>query len=149
MIETDVIKAAIKSVISVLENLTAPLPIKTAGRTFNIPNDQKYFEIILMQNNSLLANPRNWVGASATWGDEKTFQGIIRVLLHWPNDDGGIYVQSDILANLKEEFKKGSWLYNGEAKLMIYDHPSLTDVVEDGQELIFPLTIPYQSFHAS
>lgn len=152
MIEVDVIQGMIGRGVSVIENHADPrikaLPIKVPGRTFNPPNDSRYFELILIQNNGLLSTPRLWVGSDPTWGDDKTFKGILRIILHWNLDDTGIYEQARILATLAQSFKKGTNIFNGEAVLQIFNHPSLTDVIETSTELLFPLTIPYQCFHS-
>lgn len=144
-IELDVIKGLIKHAISTIASVSA-IPVKSPGRTFDIPEDQKYFEIVLIQNNGLLVVPRDWVGAGATWGDEKTFKGILRILLHWPLDDTGIYAQNELLVLIKNLNAKGSYINYGLANLLIYDHPSLSDAILNGHEAIFPLTIPYQCF---
>lgn len=144
-VEVDVIAGVIKSAIAAING---SLPVKVPGITFsNPPDDGKYFEIVLIQQNSLLAVPRNWAGTAPTWGNEQIYSGIVRVILHWPIDGRGIYPPNEVLADLKSKFPKGRVIYYGEARLTIYDNPSITDVIEAGTENLYPLTVPYQFMH--
>lgn len=142
MINTDVIKAAINAAVSAITNNWKPeisaLPLKVPGRTFDIPNDQRYFEVVLITND----------GADRTWGDERFFRGIIRIILHWTVDDTGIYSQIDLLETLAQSFKKGSHIRFDLADLLIIEHPKIDDLITNGHEQIFPLTIQYQCFAA-
>lgn len=148
-VETDIPRGMIRAALDAIEPLG--LPIKVPGRTFE-PSvqapDGRYIELLIISNNSLLSTPRLWVGASMTWGDEQLYSGIVRIILHWPIDETGIYDQTDILAAIKAEFFKGRVIFSGEARLTIYDNPSITDPIDDdGKERLFPLTVPYQYFH--
>lgn len=141
--EVEVSKALIKGAIAAItgnaDPTVAATPIKAPGRTFAIPNDQKYFEIIPFLNGSF----------RTFWNSGETFQGFARVLLHWPTDDGGIYTPMALLAKVKAVLAKGTTLANGGANLLIYDHPSIASPIENGQETLFPLTVRYQCFVAS
>lgn len=143
-VEIDVIEGILTAAISAIGSL---YPIKAPGITFVTPDDDKYVELLLIQQNSLLSVPRTWVGSSPTWGDDEMFSGIIRVILHWPIDGQGIIPPNLALIGIKDQFPKGRIVFYGQAKLLIYDNPSITDVIEGDTENLYPLTVPYQYFH--
>ena len=126
-----------KSVISAVEaSVLSKLPIKHLGRTFIIPDDQKYLEIRVITNN----NPKNY------WGSEKVYQGQIRLILHWPILDEGVYEPLDVIGSIADFFTKTNTLRINEIPLKVYENPNQTDVIEQDKELLFPVTIPYRSF---
>lgn len=145
-IETDVMRGIIRAGVDAV--MPHNFPIQTPGVVFVPPDDKKYFELVLIQSNSLLANPRNWVGSGMTWGDEKSFSGILRIILHWPIDGRGVYEPTEVLACVKAEIPKGRTIFYEAARLLIYDHPSMTYVLEAGTENLYSLTVPYQCFYA-
>jgi len=134
--EVEVTKALIKGAMAAIALTSqAALPISVPGRTF-APDIQKFWEIVPLLN-----------GASATyWDANETFQGSLRVILHWPNDDSGVYTQMSYLAELKAHLLKGTYLINGPAKVLISDHPNIGSPILNGQETLFPLTIRYQCY---
>lgn len=113
-------------------------PIKIPGRTFNPPNDQKYIELINIKNDT----------QSRTWGNEQSFSGTFRFVLHWPAVDDGPYPPSQILLDIKTQMHKGRIIRHGAAQIKIFDHGSIQDAIEDGAEILYPLSVPYQSFYA-
>lgn len=134
MSEQDIIEALQHAVRDAVVSTSFQIPIKYLGRTFTIPDDQKWLEIVLIINNR----------TNETWGNERTFQGILRLILHWKNGDEGVYDPVAYLDEIAAYFTKNKVL---EANVKVYDHPSLTSVIEAGQELLFPLSIPYRSFN--
>lgn len=143
-VEVDIIEGITKTAIAAIDS---SLPVKVKGVTFAYPSDGKFFELVLIQENSLLSVPRTWVGSAQSWGNEQNYSGIMRIILHWPINGEGIYPPNRILADLKSKMPKGSVIWWGEARLEIYDNPSITDVIEGLTENLYPLTVPYQFFH--
>ena len=133
-----VLKALQKGVLAAVAASDNPsLPVKMLGRSFTIPNDQKYLEVIHIPNDP---NDR-------FWGDEKLYQGILRLILHWPNDDAGVYSPIDLLNSIGLYFTKTTKLVQETITLNIYQQPKFTGVLERDKDTLFPLSIGYRSFH--
>lgn len=115
------------------------LPVKALGRTFTIPDDQKYLEIVHIPND----------GDDRYIGNEKVYQGIFRLILHWKNNDEGVYSPTDIIDLLTDQFDKNNLLYFGTNRLEFYQRPKFLGLNEAGQELIFPLSVSYRCFNPS
>lgn len=122
---------------AVAASLQPTLPIKFMGRTFLIPNDQKYIECIFLPNNVL----------GSYWGKEQVNRGILRLILHWPVDDAGVYTPMNLLESICNYFSKDRVLQIGETSVKIYENPDLTGMLEAGQELLFPVSVYYRSFN--
>ena len=132
-----VLKALQKGVIAAIAASDNPnLPVKMIGRTFEIPNDQKYLEFIHIPNDP---NDR-------FWGDEKLYQGIARLILHWPNDDKGAYDPVDLLASIGSYFTKTRKLVQETIALDIYQRPKFMGTLETSVDTIYPLSLAYRSF---
>lgn len=115
---------------------TPLLPIKFKGRTFTPPDDQKYVEVVFIPNNP----------DGEFWGSEKTYQGIFRLVLHWPNDDKGIYEPLEVIENVSSYFTKQKKLFTGNFALNIYEEPKLLGDIEAGNETLYPVSMSYRSF---
>lgn len=122
------------TIAAVAASITPTLPVKFIGRTFIVPDDQKWLEIVFIPNNR----------EGAYWGDEKDYRGLYRLILHWKNDDQGAYGPMRALASICSAFSKGSRLQN----VTISDNPDLTGVLEQGSENLYPATIRYQCFRS-
>ena len=108
------------------------LPVKYIGRTFTVPDDQKWLEVVFIPNN------RN----GDHWGGEKNYQGLFRLVLHWRNEDAGAYGPMQILASICAPFSKETPLQN----VRISDNPDFGGVLENGSELLLPAGMRYQCF---
>lgn len=116
---------------------TPTLPLKLVLRNFDQTNISKYLEAVWIPNNV----------TGATWGREEQFQGIFRLLLHWPNDDVGAYPALEVLKPITEQFPKGTLLpIAGGRTVQIYQNPQLVSVVETGAGSLFVVSIWYRSF---
>lgn len=132
MIEDDILSALQKGVIAaVAASITPALPVKYIGRTWTIPDDQKWLELVFIPNNS-----------EDCWGDEQTHMGMFRFILHWPNQDAGAYEPLRVIRSIASYFVKGQRLQN----VQIYAKPALTGLVEDGSEMLFPASLRYITF---
>lgn len=134
MIETDVLRAIIGAAI---EAVGQRYPIKAPGRKFTPPNGGKYVELIVIQDNN----------GNETWGNEKLFTGDIRVILHWPMNDEGIYAPIEELGIVSASLFKGRLVWQGRAKLLLSDNPRITDAIEGDGDMLYPLIVPYRYFH--
>ncbi len=120
------------AIVAVGESDMPELSIKFVGITFTPPDDQRYLELVFIPVN------RN----DDFWGDEKNYQGIFRMVLHWPNDGAGAYPPMNVLRSIAGYFTKDLAL----PKVQIRAKPDLTGVLEEGAELLLPASIRYQSF---
>jgi hypothetical protein len=136
-IQTDISQALYQAVYdAVLSSTIINFPIKYPGRTLNPPNDNKYIEVVHISNN--LENE--------CWDSSRTFQGILRILLHWKNDDAGDIPAKLYLSEIAGYFSKGKILRFGLASVLIYDNPNDSSAIENGQDCIFPLSVMYRDF---
>lgn len=126
-----VLQRAVMAAIKASPKITGEFPVKYIGRSWEIPDDQKWFELVFLPNN------RN-----DHWGNEQNYMGVMRLILHWPNDDKGAYEPLAILRSVVGYFTKGLFLQS----VRIYETPSLTGVLEQGNETLYPASIRYQSF---
>lgn len=135
---TTLIESQISTVL--FEKFTAAinnaLPTKWPLRTFNIPSDGKWFEVLQIRNNP----------SDRYFGDEKIYQGIARILLHWPSDDSGALAPVRALETVAALIPKGQISFPP-VRVTLTETPDITDAVEDGADNIFALTMRYQCFY--
>lgn len=112
------------------------LPIKFLGRTWDIPNNQKYLEIVWLPNNR----------SNDFWGNEKIYRGSMRLILHWPNNDQGSYEPLSLLEELGSYFAKDKLLQNGVNSIQIYENSDISSPIEAGTESLYVVTVRYQCF---
>lgn len=137
MKERLIVEALQKATIAaVAASINPALPLKILGRPFNIPNDGKYLEMVYIPNNI----------TNEFWGNEKTYRGLFRLILHWGVTDEGIYPPLDLLASICSHFVKGSSFTNGTVSVKIYEQPDLTGPVEGSPETLYPVSIRYMCF---
>lgn len=108
------------------------LPVKYLRKAFTIPNDQKWIEVVWLPNND-----RN-----SFLGDEQNHRGILRLVLHWPNDGSDVYQPTNLLASVTRYFTNGRVL----SGVQIVGKPQPTGMIEEGEETLFPVSIFYQSY---
>ncbi len=136
MTEKLVTEAFQKSVTTLVATFATSIPVKMLGRTFKPPNDQKYLEVVIIPNNNI----------GRFWGDEKLYQGIFRLILHWPIDDEGVYNPLEIVALIESYYKKSNTLRIDDLTLKIYKNANFTGMIETSKEVLFPVSIEYRSF---
>lgn len=135
-IEKQIIQALQQKVIAAVAASTIPtLPIKFLGVGFNPPDNQKWLELVFIPNNR----------SDATWGDEEYHRGIMRMILHWPNDGSGSYTPLDYIGAIGNSFTKGSKIGG---LLTVLNKPKLMSPIEAGLEILYPLTVEYSLFEA-
>jgi hypothetical protein len=140
MIETDILTALQKGGIAAINTTVVapaqPLPIKAIGRVLDKPDALRYFEFISIPNNRI----------GDYWGNERTYQGIFRILLHWTIDDQGAYPPLHLLDTVANYFTKETRFRSGEADVQIYGEPDLGGIITSNAELIYPLSLRYRDF---
>lgn len=134
MIDAQILQALQTAVtVAVTASVSPELPVKyVTAKSFSIPNDQKYLECVFIPNNI----------NGQFWGKERTYRGVLRLLLHWPINGGGVYSPINLLAGIASYFEKGTQFDD----VRISDNPDFGGIIENGQELIFVVTIPYRDF---
>lgn len=131
--ETAILSALQKGVTAAVAQSDAPtLPVRYLLKTFIVPNNQKWLELVWLPNNS----------RGSFLGDEQNHRGILRIILHWPNDGGDVYAPTNLLASITRYFANGLVL----SGVQIVGKPQPTGVVEDGDDTLFPVSIYYQSY---
>ena len=136
MRDREILEAFQKAVpIAVGESTVPSLPVKYLGVTFEPPNDQRYVECVFIPNNA----------QNTFWGRERLYQGVFRLLLHWHIDGMGYYPPMNALASVANYFNKDRVLMNGSTRVQIYNEPDFGATIENGHEIIFPVSIAYRS----
>lgn len=135
MYESAIIEALQTAIIAAVGNSPA---LKCINRNFDPPSDGKWWEIVHIPNNV----------ENELWADGKTFQGIMRLILHWPQDDSGAYRAVNEAQRVANQLKKGN-VYadaNNLVVVKIQDHPNLTGSIEQSPSFMLPLTLRYSCF---
>lgn len=112
--------------------------VKYVGRNLTPPSNGKWWEIVYF--------PNNYEGEG--WGEEKTYRGVLRLLLHWPMNNSGAYSAMDEVKRVGDYFNKGLLLKDpsNNVTVKISDNPNISSVIEEPPELLIPLTIRYTCF---
>jgi hypothetical protein len=113
------------------------IPIKAIGRTLD-PAPLRYVELVRITNNR----------SGDYWGNERVYQGIYRMLLHWDINDEGVYEPTTYVDELATFFPKDTTFFVGDVAVKIYDVPDASGPVENGSELLFPLSLRYRCFRS-
>jgi len=138
MSERYVLEALQKAVIAAVAASTSPtLAIKMVGRTINPPSSGQWLEVIHIPNN-----------ADRTWGDERLYQGLLTLLLHWPIDDKGAYAPMDLIGSIGSYFTKGRKLSDtgNNVQVVVVNNPDFMGVEEQAPEVWYPLSIRYRCY---
>jgi len=137
MKERYVLEALQKAVID-----TAPvgLSVKYVGRVLNVGSDDKYLEVVYLPNNI----------ENQYWGSSKVYRGSMRLILHWPIDDTGVYPALNMAKQVADNFPKGSLFEDdgSNVQVKISEEPNISTVLEQPPELIVSITVRYSYFDA-
>ena len=117
---------------AVAASIVPNLPVKYPSLTFTPPNDQKYLEAVFIPNNR----------ENDFWATGKNYQGMFRLVLHWPADGTGAMPPMQTLASICARFYHGQMI----GPVQITTEPNLTGVLEEGTEILYPASIRYTSF---
>lgn len=137
-LQTAAIAAYDASSISSRSGWTKSTRIKAIGRTLPLPADGMYIEFVHIPNNN----------GGDYWDESQTYQGNFRIILHWPiTDNEGAYPAMTYLDELAGKFSKAQRLAAGvDASVRFDKNPSASGPIENGSELLFPLTLSYRLF---
>ena len=133
MIESKIINLLQKKVTEVVGKV---YPVKYINT--NMGKVDKFWEIIYIPNNI----------ENEFWAEGKTYRGILRLILHWPQDNKGIYKPMEEAERVADGFKKGLELFDdtNSVKVTVTDDANCTGAIEDEGKLLIPLTIKYLCF---
>lgn len=140
MTEDKILKALQKAVIAaVAAAASTDLPataVKYVGRNFTPPGDKAWLEVVHIPNNI----------TGEFWADGKTYQGLLRLILHWPMVDKGAYTPIILIESIGNYFTKGSKFTQDDVVVTVTDNPDLMAVMEEPPYMILPLSIRYRHF---
>lgn len=136
MSETAITEALQKGVTAAVAACLEPtLPVKYIGRTLS-PSPQKYLEVVQIINNM----------QNEYWGESRVYRGILRLILHYPVNDEGVYPAQRLRDSIAAHFNKNDRLWKDAVAVQIYDNPSAGSTIPSGVQQLFPVSIPYRSF---
>lgn len=110
------------------------LPVSYVDVDFAVPANQKWLEIVWIPNNR----------QGDYWGDEKNYQGMMRLVLHWPKNGGGAYSPLDLLSSIAAYFNNGRLLQN----VQIYASADFQGIISGEGDVLYPISMRYQSFRS-
>jgi len=127
------INVAVITAIGLCDTVTADFPVKFPSITFVPPDDQKYLEVVHIPNNS---------SAPTYWGSERNYAGLVRLVLHWPNENAGAYGPMDVAKSIAAYFQKGrSFTY-----FKVTDEANFMGILENGTEVLYTYGFRYSQF---
>ena len=135
MVESKIIKCLQTKALEVINDKN----VKCVNINFDPPVDKKWWEIIYVPNNV----------EDEFWADEsKTYKGVFRLILHWPQKSQGIYKPLEEAERVANGFPKNLELYSEDesVKVIITDTPDVTNIIEDRPQVMIGLTIKYTCF---
>lgn len=135
MIESKIIKCLQERAIQIINDKN----IKCVNINFNPPVDKKWWEVVYIPNNK----------ENEFWADtSKTYRGIFRLILHWPQKSQGIYKPLEEAERVANGFQKNLQLWSDDktVRVTITDTPNITTILEDRPQLMIGLTIKYSCF---
>lgn len=135
-LQTGAIAAYAASDLAALDGWTNDTRLKPVGITLTPPDDGRYVEFVHLPNNR----------SGDYWDDARVYQGNFRIILHWQKDEVGPYPPMTYLDQIGSYFKKARVLAAGGLIVKIYEIPSASGPIENGSELLFPVTLPYRCF---
>jgi hypothetical protein len=141
MSEKAILEALQKAVIAAVAASTLPATaVKYVGRNFTKPANGKWLEVVHIPNNI----------TNEFWGDEKTYRGLFRLILHWPMVDKGAYEPLALIETISNYFAKGTKFADvaNTVRVSITDRPNLLGIIEEPPEMLFPVSIQYQFLSA-
>ena len=132
MIESKIIEALQKQAIKTINDNKH---VKCLNVNYNPPSNKRWWEIIYLPNNY----------ENEYWDKGKTYRGIFRLILHWPQKNEGIYKPMEEVERVAKGFEKGTILTDdmNNVKVQISDNPDVTSIIEEESGLLIGLTIKY------
>lgn len=139
MIDHDILKSLQDAArTAVLASTDPTIPIAYIDVNFDPSEDAaetngKYLELVFIPNNV----------ENDTWGDERTYQGMFRMILHWPKSiSGGPYPPMQLLSSICAYFSKDRKL----GDVQVTNLPVFTGMLAAGHENLYPASLRYQRY---
>lgn len=135
LVESKIIKCLQARALEVINDRN----VKCLNVNYNPPVDEKWWEVVYIPNNA-----RN-----EFWSDDaKTYRGIFRLLLHYPQKSQGVYKPLEEAERVAGGFPKNLelWSEDNTVKVTITDTPDISSIVEDRPQFMIGLTINYHCF---
>lgn len=137
-----ILEALQKAVIAAVADSSTPsLYVKMAGRVAEPQSADRWLEVIHIPNNF-----------DGTWGEEKTYQGLLRLMLHTAVDDKGAYGPMDIITSIGNYFTKGRKLPNKDpnpdVEVTVTTNPEFMGIMEEAPDVLYPISIEYRVYDA-
>ncbi len=139
--EKYILEALQKAVTTAVAATTLPpTAVKYVGRLFEKPSNYRWLEVIYIPNNI----------ENEFWDSSKTYQGILRLILHWGMDDKGAYEPTTLINDIAASFAKGGKFADpgNNVIVRIDEVPNLLGILEEPPELLLPLSVRYRFFKA-
>lgn len=135
MVEAEILSSLQRATTAAVADSDNPnLPVAYVDVAFDKPNDQKWLEVVHIPNNR----------TDDFLGEEKNYQGLFRLILHWPNTGDGPYEPLQLLGSISQYFHKGM-LIDG---VQITQPGDYTGALREGDEVLYPLSLRYLSYRA-
>lgn len=85
--------------------------------------------------------------ANVTIGDgQQQHRGIFQLTIFWKAGDG-LIDPLELAETIVNQFAKGTILFKGGKRVLIYAKPSVAAPMQDGDRVMIPISIPYHSFN--
>lgn len=135
MKEADILRALQNAAKQAVAGSLRPLiPIKFLQGTWQQPEDGVYWELVRIDNNV----------DNATWGDERQFRGLFRLLLHWTAAQTGAYIPLEIAQSVADHFTKGRFF----DRVKVTDVPNVSGPIENPPDVMYAIGVRYETFSA-
>ncbi len=140
--EQHVLNALQGGIIQAVANSSNPdLDVKYVGMNREKPEDDIWLELIYIPNNP----------EGEFWGDEKTYRGTLRLVLHCPQKNSSIYEYLNLLHSITDNLSKGLTLEDqgSNVKVSLTDNPDITGIIEEAPEILIPASLRYLYYDKS
>lgn len=108
------------------------LPIKFIDGKWSQPDGITYIEIVRIENNP----------DDVTWGNDKQYRGLYRMLLHWSIQAQGAYKPLQLAESIARYFVKGRWF----GSVKITDVPNVSGPIESAPDTMYAVGVRYEAF---
>lgn len=135
MVESKILKLLQQKALEVINDNKF---VKCLNVNYNPPANKRWWEVVYIPNNV----------ENEFWDTGKTYKGIFRLILHWPQNNQGIYKPMEEAERVAKGFPKGLKLcdtING-ITVTIIEQPDCQNIIESEGELLIGLTIKYLYF---
>lgn len=126
----DKLQQAVKQALA--QSPTPTFPVAFVRVNFDKPDDGKFLELVHIPSNR----------QGDFWGEEKNYQGSLRLIFHWPKDGTGFQGPSAVIAPIIGYFTKGLVIDD----VKITEKPNYTGDIDATNEILYPYTLRYTCY---